>query len=75
LFTKISEFIFEKQQRYNDGSRFPPPEVQGYWSIETIKDGNVIRRGYKELFTDSNVNDLKGRVGTTMSEDICSHII
>jgi hypothetical protein len=75
LFTKISEFIFEKQQRYNDGSRFKPPEVHGYWSIETIKDGKVIRSGYTELFTDSNVNDLKGRVGTTMSEDICSHII
>jgi hypothetical protein len=75
LFTKISEFIFEKQQRYNDGSRFPPPEVQGYWSIETIKDGKVIRSGYTELFTDSNENDLKGWVGTKMSEDTCSHII
>jgi hypothetical protein len=75
LSTKISEFIFGKQQRCNDGSRFPPPDVQGYWSIETIKDGKVIRSGYTELFTDSNVNDLKGRVGTTMSDDICSHFI
>jgi hypothetical protein len=29
LFTKISEFIFEKQQRCKDGSRVPPSEVHG----------------------------------------------
>jgi hypothetical protein len=29
LFTKIPEFIFEKQQRYNDGSKVPPLGVQG----------------------------------------------
>jgi hypothetical protein len=42
-------------------------------SIATIKDGKVIRSGYTELFMDSNENDLKGRVGTAMSEDTCSH--
>jgi hypothetical protein len=73
LFTKISEFIFEKQQRYNDGSRVPLPEVQGYLSIETIKDGKVIRSGCTELFMGSNENDLKRWVDTTISEDICSH--
>jgi hypothetical protein len=67
LFTKISEFIFEKQQRYNDGSRFPPSEVQGYWSIETIKDGKAIRSDCTKLFMDSNENDLKRWVDTTIS--------
>jgi hypothetical protein len=42
---------------------------------KTINDDKVIRSGCTEFFTDSNVNDLKGRVGTAMSEDICSHII
>jgi hypothetical protein len=40
---------------------------------KTIKDGKVIGSGCTELFTDSNENDLKRWVGTTISEDICSH--
>jgi hypothetical protein len=43
--------------------------------MAAIKDGKVIRSGYTELFMDSNEIDLKGRVGTTMSEDTCSHTI
>jgi hypothetical protein len=73
LFTKISRFNLEKQQCCKDGSKVPPPEVQGYLSIETIKDGKVIRSGCTELFMDSNENDLKRWVDTTISEDICSH--
>jgi hypothetical protein len=44
-------------------------------SIATIKEGKVIRSGYTELCMDSNEIDLKGRVGTTMSEDTYSHTI
>jgi hypothetical protein len=73
MFTKISEFIFEKQQRCKDWSKVPPPEVQGQLPIATIKDGKVIRSGHTELFMDSNENDLKRWVDTTSSEDICSH--
>jgi hypothetical protein len=29
MFTKISEFIFEKQQGCKDGSKVPPLGVQG----------------------------------------------
>jgi hypothetical protein len=71
--SKISEFIFEKQQRCKDGSKVPPLEVQCQLSIATIQDGKVIRSGGTELFMGSNENDLKRWVDTTISEDICSH--
>jgi hypothetical protein len=43
--------------------------------IATIKDDKVIRSDCVKLFMDNNENDLKGRVGTTMSKDTCSHAI
>jgi hypothetical protein len=36
--------------------------------IATTKDGKVIRSDCVKLFMDSNENDLKGRVGTTISK-------
>jgi hypothetical protein len=42
-------------------------------SIATIKDGKIIRSDCTELFMDSNENDLKRWVDTTILEDICSH--
>jgi hypothetical protein len=43
--------------------------------MATIKDGKVTRSDCTKLFMDSNENDLKGRVGTAMSEDTWSHTI
>jgi hypothetical protein len=43
--------------------------------IATIKDGKVIRSGCMKLFMDSNENDLKKWVDTTILGDTCSHII
>jgi hypothetical protein len=48
-------------------------KVQGLLSIATIKDGKIIRSDCAKLSVDSNENDLKGRVGIAMSEDLCSH--
>jgi hypothetical protein len=73
MFTKISEFISEKQQRCKDGSKVLPLGIQGYLSIATTMDGKIIRSNCTKLFTDSNENDLKRWVNTTISEDICSH--
>jgi hypothetical protein len=39
--------------------------------MATIKDGKVIMSNCTELFMDSNENDLKRWVNTTISEDIC----
>jgi hypothetical protein len=58
-----------------DGSRVPPSEVHGALFIKTIKDVKVIGSGCTELFTNSNEEDLKRWVGTTISEDVCSLLV